>query len=260
MVHSENLAPLLFCIMNCTRKQNCCGGKQVQKLILKTTGFISCSLHVWGNEDSIYKQHSILWLLIMSFYNILLNTISQEIPIQPNFLNILKSITQCVSRPDSLSLWTTNKLKVIFKIYCKYTYQQQYSHSDVLDMQIFLCNNQLQFVKPISLEFKFIQLLYDLSLNWTLQLNIMSYINNLLHQYLDEIFISYTVSLIISNQICLLSPRDSTQYMDSVMPPYIAILENVHFKSCTSLSPLTQSLRYSIYVKLYVLSISGRSI
>jgi len=232
----------------------------VQKLILKTTGFISCSLHVWGNEDSIYKQHSILWLLTMSFYNILLNTISQEIPIQPNFLNILKSITQCVSRPDSLSLWTTNKLKVIFKIYCKYTYQQQYSHSDVLDMQIFLCNNQLQFVKPISLEFKFIQLLYDLSLNWTLQLNIMSYINNLLHQYLDEIFISYTVSLIISNQICLLSPRDSTQYMDSVMPPYIAILENVHFKSCTSLSPLTQSLRYSIYVKLYVLSISGRSI
>jgi len=70
MVDSENLYSLLFCITNYMRKQKCCSEKQIQKLILKTTSFISCSLYVWGNEDSIYKQHSILWLLTMSFYNI----------------------------------------------------------------------------------------------------------------------------------------------------------------------------------------------
>ena len=238
MVHSESLTPLLFCITNCMKKQNCCNGRQMQKLIMKTTGFISCSLYLWGNDDSIYKQHSILWLLTMTFYNIVLNTLSQEIQIQPNFLNILKSITQCVSQADSLSLWTINKLKIIFKIFCIYTQQKQFSHGDVVGIQRFICNNQLQFIKPISLEFKFIQLLYDFSFNWTLQLNTMRYINNLLHQYPDEIFISYTVSLIISNQIRLFYQRHSTPYMDSVMPLYIAILENVHFKSCTSPSPL----------------------
>ena len=170
MVHSESLTPLLFCITNCMKKQNCCNGRQMQKLIMKTTGFISCSLYLWGNDDSIYKQHSILWLLTMTFYNIVLNTLSQEIQIQPNFLNILKSITQCVSQADSLSLWTINKLKIIFKIFCIYTQQKQFSHGDVVGIQRFICNNQLQFIKPISLEFKFIQLLYDFSFNWTLQL------------------------------------------------------------------------------------------
>jgi len=240
MVHSENLAPLLFCITNCMRKQNCWNGKQMHKLIMKTISFISCSLYIWGNDDLIHKQHSVLWFLTMSFYNILLNVISAGIPIPSNFHNIFKSITQCVAQPDSLSLWTNNKLKVIFKIVCMYIYQKQYSHSDVVDIQRFMCNNQLEFVKPMALELKFIQLFYDLSLQWPLQLHSMRYMNDLLHQYPDENFISYTVSLIISNQIRLISQRHTTPYLDSVLPLYIAILENVHLKSCTSPSPLIQ--------------------
>jgi len=58
--NSQKLVPLLFCITHCMKKQDCLDDKKIQSLIVKTTGFISCSLYIWGNDSFIHEQHSIL--------------------------------------------------------------------------------------------------------------------------------------------------------------------------------------------------------
>ena len=156
-------------------------------------------------------------------------------PLPENYLNIFQSIVQCVSKPESFELWRKNELKIIFNIFCLYIQQNRYSHCDIIEIQKFMCNDNLSFPKPISLECKYLQLFHEISCQYNLQIHTLRYMNNVLHVYPDENFISYVITVIISNQLFLLVRKNTIMYTDSVIPLYIAILENVHLKSYSAL-------------------------
>jgi len=107
-IHGQNTIPLIFFITLYAHKQKCASTKKFASLLLKITGFVSCSIFLLGCNSSAYEDHKNLCFIIMSVQNISSGFNSTTKPPPTNFLNMFHCILKSISDTQTLHAWRTH--------------------------------------------------------------------------------------------------------------------------------------------------------
>ena len=244
-IHCQNTIPLIFFMTLYAHKQKCASTKKCASLLLKITGFVSCSIFLLGCNSSVYEDHKNLCFIIMSMQNISSDFNSTTKTPPTNFLNMFHCILKSISDTQTLHAWNANELRTVTNFILRYLNiyhgtAHQFSQSNALLIQKILSNTNLSFAKTRSLEMRYLHILQYLCAFYNFPTFTIQYLNHIVRQYHADFFVSTTVIFIMSKQLNLLTKTQNTSYLDVVMPKYITILENIRYDNRNSLNPFTQ--------------------
>ena len=244
-IHGQNIMPLIFFITQCAHKQKCASTKKIALLLLKITGFVSCSIFLLGSNLSEYEDHKNLCSIIMSVQNISSGFNSTTNLPPTNFLHMFHYILKSISETQTIHAWNENELRTVTNFILRYLEiyhgtAHQFSQSNAFLIQKILSNTNLFFAKTRSLELRYLHILQYLSACYNFPTFTIQYLNHIVRQYHADFFVSNTVIFIMSKQLSLLTKTHTTSYLDVVMPKYISMLENIKYNNRNSLNLFTQ--------------------
>jgi len=243
--YCQNTNPLIFFMTLYAHKQRLASTKKYTSLLLKITGFISCSIYLLGCSSSRHEDHKNLCFLILSVQNISSGFNSATNPPPTNFLNMFHYILKYISDTQTVHLWRANELRMVTNFIFRYLdiyrgNSHQFSQCNALLIQKILSNTNLFFAKTLSLELRYLHILHHLSAGYNFPTFTIQYLNQLVQRYPQDSLVSNTVIFISSKQLGLLTKTHTTSYLDIVMPKYITMLENIRYDNRNLLCPLTQ--------------------